>query len=206
MYTVLTNATIEQMIKANDIQMLIFDCDGTFMETLCLHYEAWKDAFNELGYRFIDKDEFIEKYAGISGNDMVKEVIKQFSYTINPANIIAKKRTIFIEKYIVTVKPIAKTLKIVNKYSKCLRMVVASGGAKEAVIKMLELNNMINLFQQVITFDDVKIGKPAPDIFLKASTDNNVPPNKCLVFEDHHAGFKAAQLAGMHYIDITQLE
>lgn len=202
----LNHSAIEQTIKQNNIEMLIFDCDGTLMDTLYLHYQAWKDSFNEFGYEFINQHEFVEKYAGISGNDMVKEVIKQFNYPIEISDVIAKKRAIFIEKYILQVKPITKTLKIAHQYSSDLKMVVASGGAKEAVIKMLELNNVINLFQQVITFDDIKVGKPAPDIFLKAAIDNNISPNKCLVFEDHHAGFTAAQLAGMHYIDITLLE
>ena len=70
---------------------------------------------------------------------------------------------------------------------------------------MLQINNVTHLFDLVITFDIVKVGKPAPDIFLKTAAELGVLPQNCLVFEDHHAGFTAAINAQMKYIDINQI-
>lgn len=201
----LNQANIEQIIQENDIKLLIFDCDGTLMDTLALHHSAWNEAFVSHGYEFIDYNEFMEHYAGVSGKDMVYAVINRFAYDLEVQDILDLKKELFLNKYISHVTPIAKTFAIVQQYSTQLKMVVASGGACEAVNQMLELNNVHQLFAQIITVADVKNGKPAPDLFLKAANDQGIAPSQCLVFEDHHAGFEAAIAAGMRYIDINQL-
>lgn len=202
----LNPAAIEQIIREQNIQLLIFDCDGTLMDTLALHHAAWNEAFVLHGCKFIDYDEFMQHYAGVSGKDMVSAVINLFGYDLKVQDILNLKKELFLTKYIAQVAPIAKAFAIVQQYSTQLRMVVASGGAHEAVNQMLKLNNVHHFFTQVITVADVKNGKPAPDLFLKAATDQGIAPSQCLVFEDHHAGFDAAIAAGMRYIDIHQLE
>ncbi len=197
---------IDEWIVKKNIQLLVFDCDGTLMDTLRLHYQAWNESFTELGYGFISEDEFISHYAGVSGGEMVAAVIKKLNYGIKPSDILAKKKSLFMDKYIKQVKPMVNTLKIVEKYCGRLKMVVASGGAKQAVIEMLKLNNLLTYFEQVIAIEDVKLGKPSPEIFLMAAASQQVSPEKCLVFEDHHAGFLAAQKAGMDYVDVTRLK
>ena len=51
-------------------------------------------------------------------------------------------------------------------------------------------NDMISLFDGIVTADDVVQGKPAPDIFLKAAERAGVPPNRCIVFEDSPLGIQ----------------
>ena len=76
----ISQQTIDDVIKTHDIQLLIFDCDGTLMETLSLHYQAWRDAFVSHGLSFIDEEEFIREYAGVSGGRMVSAVIAKLNY------------------------------------------------------------------------------------------------------------------------------
>ena len=54
-----------------------------------------------------------------------------------------------------------------------------------------------DLFDVIVTQDDVKNSKPAPDLFLLAAKKMNIKPNKCLVFEDSQLGIEAANKAGM---------
>lgn len=201
----ISNKVIENVITSKNVGLLIFDCDGTLMETLGLHYLAWSEAFQQIGYDFIKKDEFISKYAGISGGEMVASVISKLGYSIDKNIVLINKKKIFMEKYIFQVTPIEKTLSIVKKYHGNIKMVVASGGAKDAVIKMLVSNNILELFNHVIAIEDVSAGKPSPEIFLKAAASQNISPINCLVFEDHVAGFDAAISAGMTYIDANKL-
>ncbi len=197
--------TIDSLILRKNIQLLIFDCDGTLMETLALHYKSWNETFQAYGYKFIDENEFITEYAGVSGGEMVLAVMDKFNYSLDSSVLLAYKKKTFLEKYILQVKPIEKTLAIAKKYRGKLKMVIASGGSKDAVIKMLILNEILELFNQVIAIEDVACGKPAPDIFLKAAESHGVLPANCLVFEDHLAGFTAAKNAGMIYIDVNEL-
>lgn len=201
----ISQQVIDDMIKAHDIQLLIFDCDGTLMETLSLHYQAWRDAFVSQGLSFIDEEEFIREYAGVSGGRMVAAVAAKLNYTLDIKELQEYKKKIFLEQYIMRVTLIQKTFAIVKKYHGKLPMVVASGGAKEAVKQMLHLNDVFGYFQQVFAIEDVTHGKPAPDVFLKAAQDQGVLAENCLVFEDHFAGFAAAESAGMRYIDVNEL-
>jgi HAD superfamily hydrolase (TIGR01509 family) len=58
------------------------------------------------------------------------------------------------------------------------------------------------LFDTVVTREDVRAGKPEPDIFLLAAERVGVPPDRCLVYEDSDEGLLAAARAGMSAIDV----
>lgn len=153
---------IDEWIVKKNIQLLIFDCDGTLMDTLKLHYLAWSESFRKFGCNFISESEFILHYAGVSGGKMVSKVIKEFGYNIEASYILDKKKSLFMDKYTMQVRLIQKTLAYIRRYQGRLKMVVASGGAKLAVIEMLRLNNLLMLFEEVIAIEDVTLGKPSP--------------------------------------------
>ena len=77
---------------------------------------------------------------------------------------------------------------------------VASGGVWETVTKTLEAIQMHDVFEIVVTQDQVKRSKPAPDLFLEAAKRMGVEPSKCLVFEDGQLGIQAAEAAGMQAV------
>ena len=81
-------------------------------------------------------------------------------------------------------------------------MIIASGGARDIVQRMLELTKLALLFRVVVTADDVVHGKPAPDMFLLAAKKMGVAPERCLVFEDAEPGMRAAEAAGMKFVRV----
>jgi HAD superfamily hydrolase (TIGR01509 family) len=74
---------------------------------------------------------------------------------------------------------------------------VASGGERKIVVRTLELIGLRDIFPVVVTAEDVRHGKPAPDMFLLAAERMGVPPVDCVVFEDAALGLEAAKRAGM---------
>jgi HAD superfamily hydrolase (TIGR01509 family) len=90
----------------------------------------------------------------------------------------------------------------VNEYYGRLPMAVATGGGRAVVSKTLNALSLLDRFDAIVTADDVKNGKPAPDIFLEAARRLNVAPELCCAFEDGEAGFVSARAAGMTVIDI----
>ena len=84
-------------------------------------------------------------------------------------------------------------------------MAVASGGSRVVVEKTLQMVGISDWFDEVVSSDEVKNGKPAPDIFLEAASRLGVAPADCVVFEDGRAGIQAALAAGMEVVTVPTL-
>jgi HAD superfamily hydrolase (TIGR01509 family) len=103
------------------------------------------------------------------------------------------------------VVPIEPVVLLVKQYAGRLPMAVATGGTQAIVRKTLGSLGLTELFQAIVTADDVKHGKPAPDIFLESARRLGVPPESCYAFEDAELGLQAARAAGMVAIDIRPM-
>ncbi len=76
-------------------------------------------------------------------------------------------------------------------------LAIATGGSRLIAEKTLQAVGLSDLFDEVVTANDVVCGKPAPDIYLEVASRLEIAPERCLVFEDAPAGMMAAQSAGM---------
>jgi HAD superfamily hydrolase (TIGR01509 family) len=100
------------------------------------------------------------------------------------------------------VRPIAPVVKLIEQFAGQLPMAVATGGTRAICTKTLSSLDLLKHFQEIVTADDVKHGKPAPDIFLEAARRIGVPPEQCVAFEDADLGVRSATDAGMKVVDI----
>jgi HAD superfamily hydrolase (TIGR01509 family) len=82
-------------------------------------------------------------------------------------------------------------------------MAVASAGTSTMVKASLESVNMLSWFDAIVGSDEVKNGKPSPDVYLEAARRINVDPENCVVFEDSEAGMLAAKSAGMKVVAVS---
>lgn len=197
---------IDQYIINNEIELLIFDCDGTLIDTLGHHWAAWDETFSIHNYKFITKTDFMQHFAGTSGPELIEQLNVIHGYDMDESILIPFKNNLFIDKYLPKAKPIEIVLELANYYhAKGLKIVVASGGHSLAVKALLANNNLDGLFHDIVTIEDVKNGKPSPDIFITAAKRQNILNEKCIVFEDAEAGFIAAKLASMDIVDIHTL-
>lgn len=83
------------------------------------------------------------------------------------------------------------------------RLAIGSSGPKENVACIVENLPNGQLFHATVNGDEVKRGKPAPDVFLKAAEKLGLDPSRCAVVEDSLHGIRAAKTAGMRAIGIT---
>jgi len=92
---------------------------------------------------------------------------------------------------------------LIKKLAIQYQLAVASGSERQVVQEVLSLEGLRGLFPVVVSSADVKRGKPAPDIFLRAAELLNVSPTDCWVIEDSKPGVAAGLAAGMQVIAIT---
>jgi beta-phosphoglucomutase-like phosphatase (HAD superfamily) len=190
------------MIKIDkNIKGLIFDCDGTLIDTMPLHTESWDAAFTQLGHKL--PEDFIDRYKGIPSADIVRKYNLEFNTDLDPDGTAALKNSI-VENKIPFAKPIQQIVNIAIEYKGKLPMAVASGGNRTNVDASLESIGLNELFDAVVTANDDVKPKPFPDIFLEAAKRIGVEPENCLVFEDGDMGIEAAEKAGMPVIDVRK--
>lgn len=184
-----------------DVRGIIFDCDGTLADTMPLHLQSWQRAMSELGGR-ITPEEFWG-WAGVPTIRIIELLNERHGFNIDPRVGYELKERYYVD-LVHHVEPIAEVVSVVEAYRGKLPMAVATGGGREIVRSTLIQIGLIEAFEHIVSADDVKLGKPAPDIFLEAARRIGVKPDACLVFEDADNGIVAARTAGMRCIDIRQ--
>lgn len=182
-------------------EAVIFDCDGTLVDSMPAHFDAWCEALSDYGAGGIFKEDVFFAMGGRPTRDIVVDLNSEYNLKLDPEAIALAKRDAFLKKL-----HLVEFIDEVAEFAKSLRgkmpIAVASGGSRYVVEKTLKLLDCSDWFDEVVTADDVENGKPAPDIFLHAAKLLGVAPEKCLVIEDAEPGVKAALAAGMAVVTI----
>jgi beta-phosphoglucomutase family hydrolase len=181
------------------IQGLIFDCDGTVVDTMPVHYAAWCKALSRHNIQFPEARFY--SFAGATSPHIVSVLAKEQGVACDPAQVAHEKEEIY-EASLQNLEPVHSVVAIARREHGKRKLAVASGGRVRAVRESLSCIHVEQLFDVVVGMEDVKHGKPAPELFLKAASLMGVPPSACLVYEDGDLGIQAAKNAGMEFIDV----
>jgi HAD superfamily hydrolase (TIGR01509 family) len=179
----------------------IFDCDGTLADSMPVHYYAWASAVQRHGGQ-IPEDLFYSLGGWPSGK-MVVHLNELFGTALDPETVADEKERLYVEN-ILTIQPIPEVVAFAHEVAIFARVSVASGGVLPVVTQTLKAIGLKDFFPVIVTSEQVKYGKPAPDMFLEASRRMGVAPGDCLVLEDSPAGFEAAKAAGMDYSVVSR--
>ena len=180
---------------------VIFDCDGTLVDSMPAHFEAWCEALALYGAGGVFREDVFLAMGGRPTRDIVVDLNDEYDLHLDPAAVAFAKREAFLKR-LETVTLIDEVAAFAQSLRGKVPMAIASGGSRMVVEKTLRVVGVSDWFDEVVTADDVTEGKPAPDIFIKAAHLLGVGPAKCLVLEDAPAGILAAQRAGMQVIAI----
>lgn len=185
-----------------DYQGLIFDCDGTLADTMPLHWKAWQLITRKYELHF-PEDRFYAM-GGVPSRDILRMLSDEQGRPLDPLAASQEKESAYLET-LQHVGPIHAVVEIARANHGRVPMAVASGGTGPVINKVLVHLGIRDLFVDVITSEDVKNQKPAPDIFLEAARRIGVKPELCRAFEDTDLGMQAIQSAGMDAVDVRIL-
>ena len=188
------------MITINDnIKGLIFDLDGTLVDSMQAHYEAWNDLAEYAGFEF--SEEYFYALAGMPTIKIVKILCDKYKVNLDLYDLIKFKEDAYYTR-LDRVKIIDPVFDVVERYSGILPMSIGTGGKKEVSLRVMKELHLDKYFSIMVSAEDVDNHKPAPDTFLKCAELMNVLPEHCQVFEDGELGIQAAKTAGMAVTDI----
>lgn len=184
------------------IKGIVFDCDGTLADTMPLHWKAWQKVTTKHGLHF-PEDRFYS-LGGVPSRDIFKMLCKEQGKELDCIALSHEKEAAYLP-FLPEVKGIEVVVEVAKANHGKLPMAVASGGVKHIIEQVLEHLKIRHFFDAVVTSEDVKNQKPAPDIFLEAARRIGVPPEFCRAYEDTDLGMQAIRSAGMEAIDVREL-
>lgn len=183
---------------------IVFDCDGTLVDSMPIHYVVWVESLNHFGAPFDFTEEVFYSLAGVREQDVVKMLNEQYRSAVDPDGVAHYKFDLFQKRMgeVREIKPVADLAR--RAHAQGMPIAVASGSEEETVRGVLAANDLERLFEVIITPKLVKKGKPAPDMFLLAAEKIGVAPDSCLVFEDGESGMQAARAASMSAVYVPR--
>ena len=182
------------MIK--NIKACIFDLDGTLVDSMWMWPEIDKEYLGRFGIEY--DDNLKNEIDGISFHETAVYFKNKFGISDSIEKICKDWEDMAYDKYKNEVKEKRGCQKFLEQLkSKGIKMGIATSNKRSMVDVVLESLGMKNFFEVITTSDEVKKGKPAPDVYLTTAKLLNVEPKHCLVFEDVVAGIIAGKSAGM---------
>jgi beta-phosphoglucomutase family hydrolase len=183
-------------------QALIFDCDGTLADSMPLHWRAWNEVARRHHLDF-PEDRFYA-LGGVPSRDILKMLSQEQGRPLDPVAVSREKEAAYLQ-LLAQVRPIEVVVNIARANHGKIPMAVASGGNQAHINEVLQHLGIRQLFQAVVTSEQVDRQKPAPDIFLEAARRLGVPPQYCRAYEDTDLGLQAIRAAGMDAVDVRRL-
>jgi len=186
------------------LQAVIFDLDGTLIDSEENYYLADEELMRRRGIAFTRDDK--RRYVGGSNVDMMRDLVLRYGLSDDPIALGREKNALYLD----LAERSTRLYPEMKRFWDLLRgrgipVAVASGSAPRIIGRLLEVVGVSSEVGVVVSAEEVARGKPAPDVFLEAAQRLGVPPQACAVVEDSRPGVEAAHRAFMPCIAVPYL-
>ena len=186
------------------IKGIASDLDGTLIDTAKLLAEAWEEAFKSDGID-VGYSELYKNTKGISSKDIIRKYKKESSF--EDINRIKEKRKLNFIRLVDQGNNLLypETMKVIDEIrSKGIKFAISTGMSRDLLDKVLKLSGLDSIVDAVVSSDDVKNGKPAPDIFLEAFKRININPKEGMVVGDSENDVMPGKAIGAFTVFISR--
>ena len=179
----------------------LFDCDGTIVDSMPLHYVAWTRTLAEWNCTF--PEDLFYAWGGRPVAEIIADLNREQGLAM-PVEAIAKRKEAMYFDVLPTIQAIPEVLEHIHLSHGQIPFAVVSGSTRDSVTASLEALQILDRFETLVCAGDYTQGKPHPEPFLMAAERLGVAPERCLVFEDTEMGIQSATAAGMASVKVLQ--
>jgi beta-phosphoglucomutase len=181
-----------------NIKALLFDLDGTLIDSEYFHYECWNEILDEYGVQLTYPD-WLKNYAGIPLPVNARNLLEKYAIDASLSEMVKRREALTLERLKtkdVNLMPFAlEVVKFFHEQNLVLAIVTSS--PREDVEAIFDRNGLRPYFSLIITRSEVQHNKPDPESYNKCCKALGLSKENCLVFEDTINGIKAAKAAGI---------
>lgn len=182
-------------------QGIVFDLDGTLVDTEPLHRDAWLATLKKFGLHY--DEEWFSQWIGQSDRNLASWVAEHVLKTQNEEPLLEDKRTRYYRlasEYTPLFRGVGEALPILaNKFA----LAIATNSSKDDASAVFQSARIQSYFKAIVTSSNVEHMKPAPDVYLEAAHQLHIEPKRLIAVEDSPAGITAARDAGLFTLGVT---
>ena len=178
------------------IYAVIFDVDGTLVDSNDAQARSWVDALKEFGYSV--PYEKVRPLIGMGGDKVLPETIGVQKDSEKGKQISKRRSEIFKEKYLPNVKPFPDAQKLLDRMrERGLKLAIATSAQPDELRPLLQIVGAADLIEDKTSARDVKSSKPDPDVMQVALKRVGYPPNEVVMIGDTPYDIEAARKVGV---------
>lgn len=180
------------------MKLAIFDMDGTLYNTNDVNYYSYKEALNKYGVE-LDYDYYCNYCNGRHYTVFIPDMVNNDKEKIEDIHNIKKNAySKYLDKVIIN----SHLFNIIESIKNNYKIVLVTTASKKNTMEILEYTNKLELFDLIITAEDIINPKPNPEGFNKAIKYYDANSKDCIIFEDSNVGIEAALKTGASVIRI----
>lgn len=179
---------------------LIFDMDGTLIDTMPVHAKAWGMVGKQFGYEF--DSQIMYNLGGATVRTIAEEMMKSANMPLERLDEVITAKRALSYQLIPSQSTLLPTFGIVKHFYQKKPIALGSGSHRKIIDMLIDKLDIASYFNAIVSADDVKAHKPHPETFLRCAELIKINPTNCIVFEDADLGVKAGLSAGMDVFDI----
>lgn len=179
---------------------LIFDMDGTVIDTMPGHAKAWVKVGEEMGYPFDGATMY--RLGGAPVRVIAETMMTEVNMPLENIDEVIQRKREWGKKILLQEAKLLPAANVVKYYYGKKPLALGTGSHQVMTNMLLDKFRLNSYFDAVVTAEDVIKHKPAPDTFLRCAELIQIAPKDCVVFEDADLGVQAGLAAGMAVFDV----
>ena len=179
---------------------ILFDMDGTLVNTEPLHEEAWHDTLAQFNLQL--SSDWFDRYTGSTDRILMTEVIQHYGLSVNVDDLLEEKRERFLKMAQTRSQVFNGAKEGLMALQKRYPLALVTSSSRMGADHVLKVTELTHFFQTTITFDDVVNHKPDPEPYQKAINFFGLQAHECIAVEDSVSGSRSAMAAGCYTIGV----